>query len=65
MGLYSVLLGLGQLIGGWFGGVFAQQWAVDGLIYLTFIFALLAGASIIMADRVTEGRRQATDPSHP
>jgi MFS family permease len=44
MGLYSVFLGLGQLLGNGLGGVFAQQWGFDGLIYLT---ALLAGVALI------------------
>ncbi len=44
MGLYSVFLGLGQLLGNSLGGVFAQQWGFDGLIYLT---ALLAGVALI------------------
>ncbi|MSQ28288.1 MAG: MFS transporter [Dehalococcoidia bacterium] len=42
MGLYSVLLGLGQLLGGWVGGLFAQLWAVDGLIYATVLLGLVA-----------------------
>jgi MFS family permease len=35
MGLYSVMLGLGQLLGGALGGPFADLGAVDGLILLT------------------------------
>ena len=44
MGLYSVLLGGGQLLGGWLGGFFAHGWAVDGLVLLT---ALLGGAAMV------------------
>jgi len=42
MGLYSVFLGLGQLLGNGLGGVFAQVWGFDGLIYLTAILAFVA-----------------------
>ncbi len=42
MGLYSVFLGLGQLLGNGLGGVFAQVWGFDGLIYLTAILAFIA-----------------------
>jgi MFS family permease len=45
MGLYSVMLGLGQLIGGALGGPFAQAWGVDGLILLT---ALLGSAALLV-----------------
>ncbi len=44
MGLYSVFLGLGQLLGNGLGGFFAEQWGFDGLIYLT---ALLAGVALV------------------
>jgi MFS family permease len=44
MGLYSVFLGLGQLLGNSLGGVFAEQWGFDGLIYLT---ALLGGVALV------------------
>jgi len=37
MGLYSVMLGLGQLLGGALGGPFADVGGVDGLILLTAI----------------------------
>lgn len=42
MGLYSVFLGLGQLLGNGLGGVFSQLWGFDGLIYLTAILAFVA-----------------------
>ncbi len=51
MGLYSVLLGLGQLIGGWLGGFFAEAWAVDGLILLTMVLGLAANLSILAISR--------------
>jgi len=46
MGLYSVLLGLGQLIGGWTGGLFAHAWGIDGLIYATVIMGIIAYGSL-------------------
>jgi len=45
MGLYSVMLGLGQLLGGALGGPFAQAGGVDGLILLT---ALLGSAALVV-----------------
>jgi MFS family permease len=42
MGLYSVFLGLGQLLGNSLGGVFAQAWGFDGLVYLTALLAATA-----------------------
>jgi MFS family permease len=54
MGLYSVLLGVGQAIGGFSGG-FAAEWrGVDGLIVLTVLFvaaAIVAVAALIRTDR--------------
>lgn len=47
MGLYSVLLGLGQLIGGGLGGPFAHQWGMDGVILLTLLFGLVALATVV------------------
>jgi len=35
MGVYSMLLGAGQLIGAALGGMFARPWGVDGLIVAT------------------------------
>ncbi|HEY0756826.1 MAG TPA: MFS transporter [Ktedonobacteraceae bacterium] len=51
MGLYSVFLGLGQLLGNGLGGVFAQQWGFDGLIYLTFLLAGVALISLLFLSR--------------
>ncbi len=44
MGLYSVMLGLGQLLGGTLGGPFAQVGGVNGLIVLT---ALLGSGALV------------------
>ncbi len=42
MGLYSVFLGVGQLIGNGLGGLFAERWGFDGLVFLTALLACVA-----------------------
>jgi len=42
MGVYSIMLGVGQLIGAGLGGLFAQLFYFDGLAYLTVILASIA-----------------------
>ena len=51
MGLYSIFLGLGQLIGNGLGGVFARIWGFDGLIYLTALLAFIALIFLLMLFR--------------
>src|SRR5258707_1604192 len=51
MGLYSVFLGLGQLLGNGLGGVFAQFRGFEGLIYLTALLAFVALISLLMLFR--------------
>lgn len=51
MGLYSVFLGLGQLLGNGLGGVFAQRWGFDGLIYLTALLAFVALIALLFLFR--------------
>ena len=48
MGAYSVLLGVGQFIGGAIGGVFAAAAGVNGLIMLTLGFTMIAGLCVII-----------------
>ncbi|HEY3111567.1 MAG TPA: MFS transporter [Chloroflexota bacterium] len=55
MGLYSVLLGVGQAIGGSLGSFGAEWRGVDGMIALSVFFvaaAIVAVAALIRADRV-------------
>ena len=52
MGLYSIFLGLGQLIGNGLGGVFARIWGFDGLIYLTALLAFIALIFLLMLFRM-------------
>ena len=51
LGLYSVILGAGQLMGNLLGGLFAARWQMDGVLVLTIILALvsLAGALFMTA----------------
>ena len=51
MGLYSVFLGLGQLLGNGLGGVFAQNWGFDGLVYLTALLAFVALIALLFLFR--------------
>ncbi len=55
MGLYSVFLGLGQLLGNGLGGVFAQVWGFDGLVYLTAILAFVALVCLLVLFKVGNG----------
>lgn len=46
MGLYSVLMGLGQLLGSGLGGPFADWGGVDGIIVLTILLGFVSLASV-------------------
>jgi MFS family permease len=54
MGLYSVILGLGQLLGGALGGPFADFGGVDGLILLTGLLGTGAIATVLVLRRFEE-----------
>lgn len=54
MGLYSMLLGLGQLIGAAIGAPFAARWQMDGVLAIT---ALLAAVGLVGVSRM-----RANDP---
>lgn len=56
MGLYSIFLGLGQILGNGLGGIFARSFGFDGLIYLTALLATIALASLLWLFR-TEAKR--------
>jgi MFS family permease len=47
MGLYSIFLGVGQILGNGLGGVFAHQFGFDGLIYLTALLGFVALISLL------------------
>ncbi len=59
MGLYSIFLGLGQLLGNGLGGVFARLWGFDGLIYLTAILACVVLISLLALFQQEKVRLQA------
>jgi MFS family permease len=61
MGLYSIFLGLGQLIGNGLGGVFARAWGFDGLIYLTTLLGAIALVALLVLYRQD---RKAFDQPH-
>lgn len=46
MGIYSVLLSVGAILGSLLAAAFGQRFAVDGLIYGTFVMALISIGSI-------------------
>ena len=52
MGLYSVFLGAGQLLGGGIGGIFAEYWLFDGIILLTGILGLIALFAILFLNNM-------------
>lgn len=47
MGLYSIFLGLGQILGNGIGGIFARGFGFDGLVYFTVLLASVALASLL------------------
>ncbi|HTI13819.1 MAG TPA: MFS transporter [Dictyobacter sp.] len=61
MGLYSIFLGLGQILGNGLGGVFARQFGFDGLIYLTALLAFIAFISLLWLFR--EERKPVSFPA--
>lgn len=46
MGIYSVLLGIGQIVGSYMAGQLGNRFAVDGLIYGTAALALVAFVTV-------------------
>jgi MFS family permease len=51
MGLYSVFLGIGQLIGTAAGGYFADWNGIDGLLLLSAILTSITGVSLLILHR--------------
>ncbi|MFL6215310.1 MAG: MFS transporter [Blastocatellia bacterium] len=52
MGLYSVFLGVGQLLGAATGGYFAEQRGIDGLLWLSAAFGLVTLISLVLLRRL-------------
>lgn len=59
MGLYSLLLGAGQLIGVGIGAPFAARWQMDGVLGITALLAVVAfvGVSRLSSDAVSAPAR--------
>jgi MFS family permease len=51
MGLYTVFLGIGQLIGTTLGGKFAAWQGIDGLILLSGIFGVITAGTLVFLRR--------------
>jgi predicted MFS family arabinose efflux permease len=49
MGLYSVFLAIGQIVGAFIGGLAAERWALDGILLATF---LLMGIALVPLARL-------------
>jgi predicted MFS family arabinose efflux permease len=58
MGLYSVMLGIGQLVGAALGGLFAQFAYFDGLAYLTILLASAAMGTVALSMLVQRRDRE-------
>ena len=54
MGLYSVMLGAGQLFGNLLGGPFAARWQMDGVLALTAGLALISLVGVSMMSTGTQ-----------
>jgi MFS family permease len=68
MGLYSVFLGLGQLLGNGLAGLFAHHLGFDGLVYLTALLgcvALLSLLALLSLEKRYQRRQRETSPSVP
>jgi len=62
MGLYSIFLGLGQLTGTWVAGEVAATHGVDGLVYATLGFLVIAGGALLVLRRVEHEILTAHEP---
>jgi predicted MFS family arabinose efflux permease len=64
MGLYSVFLGLGQIIGAIAGGVAAQWRGLDGILLLSFLFLGIALLPISHLRRYEHLFGETAEPAH-
>ncbi|HEY3079784.1 MAG TPA: MFS transporter [Chloroflexota bacterium] len=65
MGLYSVLLSIGQLLGGAIAGPFANRGGVNGLIVLTALLTGVAAATVLQLGAAERRARSARRVSQP
>jgi predicted MFS family arabinose efflux permease len=63
MGLYSVFLALGQIVGSLIGGVAADRYGIDGLLIATFALLALALGPLALLRR-QEHQLGLDDPEH-
>jgi MFS family permease len=52
MGTYSLVLGLGQLLGGGIAAPFAQRGGIDGLLMATALLIAFAASALLVGERV-------------
>ena len=60
LGLYSVLLAAGQLLGNVVGAPFAARWQMDGVLAVTALFAVVSLAGVARMPRSSMA-----EPGHP
>ncbi len=65
MGLYSVLFGLGQLLGSLLSAPLVQNFAVDGLILFTLIMTGASAIGVTILSNGQSARRQALAAARP
>jgi MFS family permease len=63
MGVYSVLLSVGQLLGAGLAGPMADRWGMNGLIILSALLCVIATATVLLLGRVERRERRAA--AHP
>lgn len=51
LGFYSVLWGVGNLLGGWLGGPFVELWGFNGIVFFTLLMLVVAFFSIWLVRR--------------
>jgi MFS family permease len=51
MGLYSIFLSVGAVVGGVAGGPFAQRWGLDGIIFMTIVLSTLSLVTVLRLRR--------------
>jgi MFS family permease len=64
MGLYSVLLSVGQLLGGAVAGPFAERGGINGLIVLTALLTFVAAATVLQLGAVERRHRRLLEQTH-
>jgi len=60
MGVYSIVLGAGQLAGSIIGAPFAARWQMDGVLALTALLAAAALAGVLAIPRTRRGAASGT-----